>query len=121
VPLPQVIVGRPRCVGAIDGTSGGGGLTKRVTAASTAGVVFAVVATVITAIAVFVVVLGPVATGAAVSAIEQVRRRGRRWLGRWGCNVGVEHHRAAGGPVLFMGISSISRSSQTLRKFVNGE
>jgi hypothetical protein len=70
VPLPQVIVGRPQCVGPTGGTSGGGGLTKRATAASTAGVVFAVVTTVITAIAVFDVVLGPVTTGAAVSAIE---------------------------------------------------
>jgi hypothetical protein len=40
-----------------------------------------------TAITIFVVLLGPVAT---VAAIGRARRRGRRWLGRRGCNGGVE-------------------------------
>jgi hypothetical protein len=79
LPLPRVAVGRPRCVGPAVETSGGGGLARRATA--------------ITAIAGFVVVLAPVATGAAVSAIGRVRRRGRWWLGHRGCSVGVERRR----------------------------
>jgi hypothetical protein len=92
VALPRVAVGRPRCVGPAVGTSGGGGLSRR---ATTASAVVAVVAAAITAIAVFVVLLVPVATGAVVSAIGWVRRRGRRWLGRRGRSVGVEHHRGS--------------------------
>jgi hypothetical protein len=61
--------------------------------APAAGAVLAVVAAAITAIAVFVVILGPVATGAAVAAMGWVRRCRRWWLGRQGCNVGVEHRR----------------------------
>jgi hypothetical protein len=60
VPLPRVAIGRPRCVGPAVITSGGGGLARRATMAS-AAVVLAVVAAAITAIAVFVVVLVPVA------------------------------------------------------------
>jgi hypothetical protein len=93
VPLPRVAVGRSRCVGPAGGTSGGSGLTRRATTASFAGVVLAVVATAITAITVFVVVLGPVVTGAVVSPIGRARQRGRRWLGRRGRNIGVEHRR----------------------------
>jgi hypothetical protein len=95
VPLPRVVVCRPQCVGPAVGTSGGGGLARRVTTASAAGVVLAVVAAAITAIAVFVVVLGSVATGAINAAFGRVRRRGRRWLGRWGRDVGVERHRGS--------------------------
>jgi hypothetical protein len=91
VPLPRVAVGRPRCVGPAVGTSGSGGLAKRATTASAAGVVLAVVAAAITAIAVFVVIFGPVATGATVATMGWARRRERRWLGRRGRNVGVEH------------------------------
>jgi hypothetical protein len=69
VPLPRVAVGRPRCVGPTVGTSGGGGLARRATTASAVGAVLAVVAAAITVIAVFVVILGPVATGAAVAAM----------------------------------------------------
>jgi hypothetical protein len=69
VPLPRVVVGRPRCVGPAVLTSGGGGLARRATTASAAIAVLAVVAAVITAIAVFVVVLVLVATGVAVFAI----------------------------------------------------
>jgi hypothetical protein len=69
VPLPQVVVGRPRCVGPAVRTSGGGGLARRATTVAVAGDVLAVVATAITAIAVFVVGLGPVATGAAVATM----------------------------------------------------
>jgi hypothetical protein len=60
---------------------------------SAAGAVFTIVAAVITAIAIFVVILGPVATGAAVAAMGRARRRGRRWLGCRGCNVVVERRR----------------------------
>jgi hypothetical protein len=102
VPLPRVAVGRPRCVGPAHGTSGGGGLARRATTATAVIVVLTVIATAITAIAVFVVVLGPVATGAAVSAIGRARRRGRRWLGLRGCNVGVERRRGSRSPVLSM-------------------
>jgi hypothetical protein len=80
VALPRVAVGRPQCVGPTVGTSGGGGLARRVTMASAAVAVLAIVAAAITAIAVFVVVLVLVATGAAVSAIGLARRRRRRWL-----------------------------------------
>jgi hypothetical protein len=90
VPLPRVVVGQPRCVGLAVGTSGGDGLARRATTASTAGVVLAVVVVAITAIAVFVVILGPVV---AVAVMGRARRRGRRWLGRRGRNVGVERHR----------------------------
>jgi hypothetical protein len=74
VPLPRVVVGRPWCVGPAVGTSGDGGLARRATTASTAVVVLAVVSADITAIAVFVVVLVSVDTGAAVSAIGRARR-----------------------------------------------
>jgi hypothetical protein len=95
VPLPRVAVGRTRCVGPAVGTSGGGGLTRRATTTSTTGAVLAVVAAAITAIAVFVVGLGPVAIGATVAAMGRARRRGRRWLGCWGRNVGVERRRGS--------------------------
>jgi hypothetical protein len=55
----------------------------------------AIVAATITAIAVFVVVLGPVVTGATVSIIRRVRRRGRWWLGCRGCNADVEHRQGS--------------------------
>jgi hypothetical protein len=95
VALSRVAVGRPRCVGPAVGTSGGGGLARRATMASA---VVAVLAAAITAIAIFVVVLVPVATGAVVSAIGWARRRGRRWLGRRGRSVGVERHRGSRRP-----------------------
>jgi hypothetical protein len=95
VPLPRVAVGQPRCVGPAVGTSGGGGLARRDTMASTVGAVLAVVAVAITAIAVFVVILGPIATDAAVAAMGRARWHERRWLGRRGCNVGVERHRGS--------------------------
>jgi hypothetical protein len=98
LPLSRVAVGWPRCVGTAVGTSGGGGLARRATTASTAGAVLAVVAAAITVIAVFVVVLGPVATGAVVVVIGRARRRGRRWLDRQGCNVGVERRRGSRRP-----------------------
>jgi hypothetical protein len=98
VSLPQVAVGRPQCVGPAVGTNGGSGLARRATTASAAGAVLVVVAAAITAIAVFVVILGLVATGAAVAAMGRVRRRGRRWLGRRGPNVGVEHRRGSQRP-----------------------
>jgi hypothetical protein len=82
VPLPRVAIGRPRRVGLTVGTSGGGGLARRATTASATGAVLVVVAVAITAIAVFVMILGPVATGAAVATMGWARRRGRRWLGR---------------------------------------
>jgi hypothetical protein len=86
VSLPQVAVGWPRyVVPAVE--NGGGGLARRAIMASVAGAVLAVVAAAMTAIAVFVVVLGPVATGAAVAVIGRARWR----LDRRGCNVGVEH------------------------------
>jgi hypothetical protein len=47
--------------------------------------------TAITAIVAFVVILETIATGAAVAAMGRARRRGRRWLGRRGRNVGVEY------------------------------
>jgi hypothetical protein len=93
VPLSRVAVGRPRCVGPADGTSGGGGLVRRATTTTAVVVVLAVVVAAITTIAVFVVVLGPVATGAPVSAIGRARRCGSRWLGRRGRNVGEERRR----------------------------
>jgi hypothetical protein len=65
---------------------------------SVAIVVLAVVAAAITAIAVFIVVLVPVATSAAVSAIGWTRRRERRWLGRRGRSVDVEHRRGSRRP-----------------------
>jgi hypothetical protein len=71
VPLPWVIVGRPWGIGPVGGTSGGSSLARRATTAATVVTVLAIVAAAITAIAVFVVVLGPVATGAAISAIGQ--------------------------------------------------
>jgi hypothetical protein len=98
VPLPRVVKGRPRCVGPAVGTSGGGGLARRATTASVAGVVFAIVPAAITAIVVFVVILGPVATGATVAIMGRVRRRGRWWLGRRGHNVGVERRRGSRRP-----------------------
>jgi hypothetical protein len=90
VALPRVAVGQPRCVGPAVGTSEGGGLARRATTTSAVVTVLAVVAAAITAIAVFVVVLVPVATGAADSAIGRTRRRGIRWLDRRGRSVGVE-------------------------------
>jgi hypothetical protein len=69
----------------------GAGLARRAMTASATSDVLVVVAAAMTAIVVFVVVLGSVATDAAVAAIGWVRRRGRRWLGHQGCNVGVEH------------------------------
>jgi hypothetical protein len=93
--LPRVAVGRPRCIGLAVGISGGGGLARRATTAPAAGAILAVVAAFITAITVFVVILGPVATGVAVATMAWVRRRGRRWLGRRGCNAGVECHRGS--------------------------
>jgi hypothetical protein len=72
-----------------------GGLARRATTASATGVVLTVVAATITAIAVFVVILGLVAIDAAMG---WARRRGRQWLGRRGCNVGVEHRRGSRRP-----------------------
>jgi hypothetical protein len=95
VPLPRVVVGRPWCVGPAVRTSGDGGLARRATMTSAAVVV---VATTITAIAVFVIVLVPFATGAAVSAIGRARRCGRRRLGRRGRSVGVERRRGSRRP-----------------------
>jgi hypothetical protein len=91
VPLPRVVVGRPRCVGPTVGISGGSGLARRATTAPAVGAVLAVVAATIIAIAVFVVIHGPVATGVAVAAMGRVRHRERWWLGHRGRNVGVEH------------------------------
>jgi hypothetical protein len=71
VPLPQVAVGRARCVGPTVGTSGGGGMARRAITPSIAGVVLAIVAAAITAITVFVVILG------LVAAMGRARRRGR--------------------------------------------
>jgi hypothetical protein len=73
VPLPQVAIGRPWCIGPVIGTSGGGGLARRATTTSTTVVVLAVVATAIISIVVFVVVLVPVATGATIFAIGRAR------------------------------------------------
>jgi hypothetical protein len=98
VPLPRVAVGRPWCVGAAIKISGSGGLARRVTTTSAVDAVLTLVAAAITSIAVFVVILGPVATGVAVVAMGRARRRGRQWLGRWGRNVGVEHHRGSQRP-----------------------
>jgi hypothetical protein len=98
VPLPRVVVGQPRCVGPAIGTSGGGGLARRATTVAVAGDVLTVVVAAITAIAVFVVGLGPVATGAAVATMGQARRRGGRWLSRRGCNVDVEHRQGSRRP-----------------------
>jgi hypothetical protein len=72
VPLPWVDVGWPRGVGPTGGTSGGGGLARRATTA-TAATGLDVVAAAITAIVIFVVVLGLVATGATAYAIGRVR------------------------------------------------
>jgi hypothetical protein len=60
--------------------------------------VLAVLAASMTAIAVFVVVLDPVATGATVAVIGRARRCGRRQLGRRGLNVGVERCRGSPRP-----------------------
>jgi hypothetical protein len=98
VPLPRVAVGRPPCVGPAVGTSGGGGLARRATTASAAVVVLAIVAATITAIEVFIVVLVPVATGAAVSAIGRARWCGRWWLSHRGRSLGVEHRRGSRRP-----------------------
>jgi hypothetical protein len=98
VPLPRVAIGRPWCVGPAIEISGGGGLARRVTTASAVDAVLAVVVAAITSIAVFVVILGPVATGVAVVAMGWARRCGRRWIGHWGRNVGVEHHRGSQRP-----------------------
>jgi hypothetical protein len=76
----------------------GGGLARRATTTSAAIAVLTVVAAAITAIAVFVIVLVPVATGVAVSTIGRARRRGRWWLGRRGRNVGVERRRGSRKP-----------------------
>jgi hypothetical protein len=73
VPLPRVAVGRPQCVGPAVRTSWGGGLARRATTTSAAGAVLAIVAAAITAIAVFVVILGPVSTSAAVAAMGRAR------------------------------------------------
>jgi hypothetical protein len=45
-----------------------------------------------TAVAVLVVVLIPVAIGAAVATAGWARRRRGWWPGCWGRNVGVERH-----------------------------
>jgi hypothetical protein len=95
VPLPRVAIGRPWCVGPAVETSEGGGLARRATTTSAAGVVLTVVSTASTAIAVFVVILGPVDTGTTVAAMGRARRRGRQGLGRRGRNVGVEHRRGS--------------------------
>jgi hypothetical protein len=95
VPLPRVPVGRPRCVGPAVRTSWGGGLARRATTASVVGAILTVVVAAITIIAVFVVILGPVATGAVVVAMGWARWRGRWWLGRRGRNVGVERRRGS--------------------------
>jgi hypothetical protein len=78
VPLPRMTVGHPRCVDPAVRTSGGGGLARGATTASVTGDVLTVVASAITAIAVFIVTLGPVATGATVAAMGRERWRGRR-------------------------------------------
>jgi O-antigen/teichoic acid export membrane protein len=65
-------------------------LARRATTTSVASAVLAVVPAAMTAIAVFVVILGSVATGVAVAAIGRARRHGRWWLGRRGRNIGVE-------------------------------
>jgi hypothetical protein len=83
VPLSRVAVGRPRCVGPIVGTSGGGGLARRATTTSVAVAVLAVVAAIIITIAVFVIVLVLIAIGAAVFVIGRARRRGRPGTQRW--------------------------------------
>jgi hypothetical protein len=98
VPLPRVAVGWLRCIGPTVGTSGGGGLIRRATMASAVGTVLAVVTTAITAIAVFVVGFGLVATSATDATMGWVRWRGRRWLGRRGRNVGVERRRGSQRP-----------------------
>jgi hypothetical protein len=77
---------------------GGSGLARRATTTSAAGAVLVVVDTTMTAIMVFVVVLGPVATCTAVAAIGRVRHRGRWRLGHWGRNVGVERRRGSRRP-----------------------
>jgi hypothetical protein len=91
-------VHQARCVGPAVGTSGGGGLARRATTTSAASAVLAVVAVAITAIAVFVVILGSVATGAIIATMGRARRRGRWWLGRRGHNVGVERRRGSRKP-----------------------
>jgi hypothetical protein len=101
VPLPRVVVGRPRCVGPVVETSGGGGLIRRATTTAAAGAVLAVVAATITAIAIFVVGLGPIATDATVATVAtmgRVRRRGGWWLGHRGHNIGVERRRGSRRP-----------------------
>jgi hypothetical protein len=74
VPLPRVAVGWPWSLGPAVGTSGGGGLARRGTTA--AGAVLAAVAATITAIAVFVVALGLVATGATMGGRDSVKDGG---------------------------------------------
>jgi hypothetical protein len=71
VPLPWVVVGRPRCVGPTIRNRGGGGLARRATTTSAAGAILALVAATMTAIAVFVVILGGC----------HWRRRCRHWAG----------------------------------------
>jgi hypothetical protein len=95
VPLPRVAIGHPRCIGPAVGTSGDSGLARRATTTPAAGDVLVVVAAAIISIAVFVVILGPVATGATIVTMGWARWRGRRWLGRRGRNVGVEHRRGS--------------------------
>jgi nitrate reductase NapE component len=73
VPLQWVVIGRPRCIGLAIGTSGGGGLARRAPTTSAVGTVLVVVVIAITTIAVLVVGLGPVATGAAVTAMGRAR------------------------------------------------
>jgi hypothetical protein len=96
--LPRVAIGRPRCVDPTVGTSGGGGLARRATTVSAAGAVLAVMSAAITAIAVFVVGLGLVATDAVVAAMGRARWRGGQWLGHRGLNVGVERRRGSRRP-----------------------
>jgi hypothetical protein len=96
VPLPRVPVGRARGVGpAVRTGGGGGGLARRATTTSAAGAVLVVVSAAMTATAVFIVVLGSDATDAAVCRHWVVRRHGRRWLGHWGRNIGVERRRGS--------------------------
>jgi hypothetical protein len=63
--------------------------------APVASAVLAVVAAAITAIAVFILIPRPVATGAAVATMGRVRGRGRRRLDHRGCNVGVERRQGS--------------------------
>jgi hypothetical protein len=63
-----VAVGRPWRVGPAVG-NGGGGFARRAITTSVVGAVLAIVAAAMTAIAVFVVVLGPVATDATIATM----------------------------------------------------